>query len=105
MTISSGIESQINPNITSQFKKTTEAPSNPKTDADAQPVSAETPAVVVDAANQPEKLASVEIGSAEEAFSLAKSVSAALSQQSSSIANQSSAAFAGLLSEFEASFG
>lgn len=108
MTISSGIESQINPNIANQAKKTADAPSGPKAGAEAK-VSAETPAVVVDTASQQsraadEKLATVEVGSAAEASSLAQRVSAALSQQTSSIANQSTAAVAGLLTELEAAF-
>ena len=115
MTISSGIDSQINATLASQAKKAAEAPTGegagPKTDTEAQPSTqpsaAEAPAVVVDASSQQtqaaaEKLASVEIGSAAEASSVAHTVGSALSQQSSAIANQSTAAVAGLLSELEA---
>lgn len=110
MTISSGIEGQINPNTLSQSKKAAETPSGPKTGAETPSPSGETPAVVVDAASQQTqaagaKLASVEIGSAAEASSLAQSIGAALSEQTSSIANQSTTAIAGLLSELEAAYG
>jgi len=110
MTISSGIEGQINPNIASQSKKPADTPSGQKANTEAQSPAAETPAVVVDTASQQaraaeESLSTVEVGSAAEASSLAQSITAALSEQTSSIANQSADAVAGLLSEFEAAFG
>jgi len=110
MTISSGIESQINPNIASHARKAAEALSGQKAGTEAQPSVAETPAVVVDTTGgqtqtAPEELASIEVGSAAEASSLAQRVGTALAQQSSSIAHQSTAAIAGLLSEFETTYG
>jgi len=114
MTISSGIEGQINANALSQAKKAAEAPTGertgPKTGTETSSSAAETPAVVVDAASGQTqaagaKLASVEIGSATEASSVAHTVGLALSQQTSAIANQSTAAIAGLLSELEAAHG
>ncbi len=114
MTISSAVNSQISANIASQAKKSAEATQDEragtKTGAKAQSSSAENPAVVVDAASGQaaaagEKLASVEIGSATEASRTAQSIGAELSQQNTAIANQSTAAVAGLLSELEAAQG
>lgn len=106
MTITSSTDAQVNASVRNQ-SQTAEAKSNQKASAETKPsATSETPAVVVETTSQAPASASVtpsaELETAEDALNAAQAFSAAFAGQNSSIANASTGAVAGLLSEFEA---
>ena len=109
MTISSSTESQAIAAARSQ-SQTADVKANQKTSAEKTSATAETPAVVVETANQSTPVSAATssgapIDTAEQALNAAKAIGAALAEQGNSIANGATSQVAGLLSELEAAAG
>ncbi len=107
MTITSSTDAQVNAAVRNQSQAADAKPNQKNTAEAKSSEKPESPAVVVETANQQASasaatVSAAPIETADEALSIAQSISAALAGGSNSIANGSASAVSGLLSEFEA---